>query len=84
MSKIRKWRESYVSYGFTKVAWNGRDCAYCLHCSVLMSNASLRPSKLKNYGDKKHSRNKDDDTMLCPPKEYDTIWKRHYPISDLG
>ena len=61
LSKIRKWSESYVSYGFTKVTRKGRDCAHCLHCSVVMSNASLRPSKLKNHRNKKHSRNKVDD-----------------------
>ena len=61
MSKVRKWSESYVSYGFTEVTPNGRNCAQCLHCSVVMSNASLRPSKLKNYRDKKHPRNKNDD-----------------------
>ena len=61
MSKIRKCSESYVSFGFTKVTRNHRDCAQCLHCSVVMSNASLRPSKLKNHCDKKHPRRKDDD-----------------------
>ena len=69
MSKIRKWSESYVLYGFTKVAWNGRDCAHCLHCSVVMSNASLRPSKLKNDRDKKQPRNKDDDIYALSAKK---------------
>ena len=59
MSKIRS--ESYVPFGFTKVTRNGRDCAQCLHCSVVMSNASLRPSKPKNHRDKKHPQRKDDD-----------------------
>ena len=48
MSKIRKWSESYVSYGSTKVTPNGRDCAQCLRCLAVISNASLRPSTLKN------------------------------------
>ena len=47
--------------GFTKVTRNGRDGAQCLHCSVVMSNASLRPSKLKTQLDKKHLQRKDDD-----------------------
>ena len=58
MWKIRKWSKS--SFGFT-VTRNGRDCAQCLHCSVVMSNALLRPSKLKNHKDKKHPQRKDDD-----------------------
>ena len=61
MSEIRKLRENYVSFGFAKIIRNGRDCAQCLHCSVVMSNASLRPSKLKNRRDKKHPQRKDDD-----------------------
>ena len=61
MSKIRWWSDSYVSFGFTKVTRNGRDCAQCLHCSVVMSNASLRPSKPKYHDDKKHFQTKDDD-----------------------
>ena len=61
MSKIGECTESYVSFIFTKVTRNDRDCAQCLHCSVVMSNASLLPSKLKNHGDKKHPQKKDDD-----------------------
>ena len=63
MSKIRKWSESYLSFGFTEVTRNGRDCAQYLHCSVVMSNASFRSFKLKNHCDKKHPRRKDDDIV---------------------
>ena len=48
-------------FGFTKVTWNGRDCAQYLYCSVVMSSASLGPSKLKNHRDKKHPQRKNDD-----------------------
>ena len=61
MSKIRKWSESYVSFDFTKVTRNNRDCAQCLPCSAMMSNAPLRPSKLINHCDKKHRQRKNDD-----------------------
>ena len=61
MSKLCKWSESYVSFGFTKVTRNGRDCVQCLHCSVVMLNALLRPSKLKTIEDKKHPQRKDND-----------------------
>ena len=77
MSKIRKWSESYISYGFTKVTRNGCDCVHCLHWSLVMSNASLRPSKPKNHrdnhGDNKHPRNKDDDIDALSAKrvQYD-------------
>lgn len=68
MSKIRKWNDSYVSFGFTKVSRNGLDCAQCLHCSVVMSNASLRPSKLSNHRDKKHPQRKGDDVDALSAK----------------
>ena len=55
------WSESYVTFGFTKVTRNGRDCVQCLHCSVVMSNASLRPSNQKSHHDEKHPQKKDHD-----------------------
>ena len=54
MSKICNCRDSYVSFGFLKAILNGQDCAQCLHCSVVMAIASLRPLKLKNHRYKKH------------------------------
>ena len=73
MSKIRKWNHSYVSFGFTKVIRNGQDCAQCLHCSVAMANASLRPSKLQNHRDKKYpqKRNENIDTLSAKRVRYD-------------
>ena len=52
--------ERYVSFGFTKVIQNGRDCAQCLHCLAMMSNASLRPFKLINHRHKKNPQRNDD------------------------
>ena len=73
MSKICKWSESYVSFGFTKVTPNGRDCVQCLHCSVVMLNASLRPFKPKSHRDKKHlqRKNNDIDALSAKRVKYD-------------
>ena len=73
MSKIRKWNDDYVAFGFTKVNRNGLNCAQCLHCSYVMSNASLRPSKLANHRDKKHPQMKSADigTMTAKKARYD-------------
>ena len=73
MSKIRKWNDDYVAFGFTTVNRNGLDCAQCLHCSYVMSNASLRPSKLANHRDKKHPQIKiaDIETMSVKRARYD-------------
>ena len=73
MSKIQKWNDDYVAFGFTKVNRNGLDCAQCLHCSYVMSNASLRPYKLANHRDKKHPQMKSADigTMTAKRAQYD-------------
>lgn len=73
MSKVRKWTDSYVKFGFTKVIRDGVDCAQCLHCSVVMANASLRPSKLSNHRDKVHPQRKDDniDALSTKRARYD-------------
>ena len=54
--------------GSTKVNRNGLECPQCLHCSVVMSNASLRLSKLTNHRDKKHPRRKDNDVDALSAK----------------
>ena len=66
MSKISKWNDSYISFGFTKVTRNGRNCAQYLYYSVVMSNASLRPSKLKSI--KSIPKGRMMTSMLCLPK----------------
>uniref|UniRef100_UPI00358EF2FA protein FAM200C-like n=1 Tax=Myxine glutinosa TaxID=7769 RepID=UPI00358EF2FA len=73
MSKARKWNDSYVKFGFTNVSRDGVDCAQCLHCSVVMSNASLRSSKLSNHRDKMHPGRKEDniDALSAKRSRYD-------------
>ncbi|XP_068223938.1 protein FAM200C-like [Palaemon carinicauda] len=73
MSKVRKWTDSYVKFGFTKFIRDGVDCAQCLHCSVVMANASLRPSKVSNHRDKVHPQRKDDniDALSTKRARYD-------------
>ena len=45
------------------LAWEDR-----VHCLVVISNASLRPSKLKNHQDKKDAQRKDDDVDALSAK----------------
>ena len=51
---------------------NARDCAQCLHCAVVMSNASLRSSN-QNHQHKKHTQRKDDyiDALSAKRIRYD-------------
>ena len=55
-------------FGFTKVTRSGLECAQCLHCSALLSNSSLRPSKLKNHRDKMHPKRKNEDVAALVSK----------------
>ena len=66
MSKIRKWSESYVPFGLTKVT-RVVVIVRCV-CSVVMSNTSLRSSKLKNNCDKNHPQMKNDDINALSAK----------------
>uniref|UniRef100_A0A8C4WVN9 Uncharacterized protein n=1 Tax=Eptatretus burgeri TaxID=7764 RepID=A0A8C4WVN9_EPTBU len=68
MSKVRKWNDSYVKFGFMNVSQDGVDCAQCLHCSVVMSNPSLRPSKLSNHRDNMHPGRKEDNIEALSAK----------------
>ena len=47
MSK-RKWSENYVAFGFTKnIGKDGTEKAQCILCDQVLTNSSLKPSKLK-------------------------------------
>ena len=47
MSK-RKWSENYVAFSFTKnIGKDGTEKAQCILCDQVLTNSSLKPSKLK-------------------------------------
>ena len=47
MSK-RKWSENYVAFGFAKnIEKDGTEKAQCILCDQVLTNSSLKPSKLK-------------------------------------
>ena len=71
-------QRGYVSFGFRKVTQNDGDFAQCLHCSVVMLNASLQPSK-KTIAMKRISKKKMMISMLCLPKVNDMTWKATLP-----
>ena len=79
MSKIRKWSDSYVSFGFTKVSRDGQNCAQCLYCSVVMANASLCSSTLQNHRDKKHPQRSNDNVDVLSAKRVRFERKRTLP-----
>ncbi|XP_051784720.1 protein ZBED8-like [Erpetoichthys calabaricus] len=48
--KIRKWKEDYTEYGFTKTIIDGVDRLQCVLCNAIFSNSNLKPSKLGEHG----------------------------------
>lgn len=73
MSKIRKWSDEYVKFGFTEAIRDGLPVAQCLHCASILGNPSLRPSKLRNHRDKIHPSKVDDDeeSLLAKKARFD-------------
>ena len=44
----RKWSENYVEFGFTKkIEKDGTEKAQCIFCDQVLTNSSLKSSKLK-------------------------------------
>ena len=55
MSKNRKWSEDYVQHGFTSLTEkDGTVRPQCILCSKVLSNANLKPSRLKENFDNCH------------------------------
>ena len=50
----RKYNESYIKFGFTSLNDHGTEKGQCVVCYCVLSNESLRPSKLSNHLEKKH------------------------------
>ena len=47
--KVRKWKEDFVQYGFTKTIIEGLDRPQCVFCNAIFSNSNLKPSKLGEH-----------------------------------
>ena len=55
MSKKRKWSKDYVQHGFTCFTEkDGTERPQCILCSKVLSNANLKPSRLKEHFDNCH------------------------------
>ena len=59
MANERKYDDSYVKFGFTSLNDHGVEKGQCVVCYRVLSNESLRPSKLKNHLEKNHPELKD-------------------------
>lgn len=57
--KKRKYDESYLSLGFSKVGNADAPDAQCVVCHKILSNSSLVPAKLRRHLETNHSEYKD-------------------------
>ena len=53
-AKKRKWMDSYVEFGLTRVVNDGVERAQCMTCHTILGNASLKPSLLKTHQERSH------------------------------
>nr|DBA32953.1 TPA: hypothetical protein GDO54_000696 [Pyxicephalus adspersus] len=65
-SKIRKWSDEYVQYGFTCITEpDGSPRPNCMICNAKLSNSSLAPAKLREHFLKMHGDGKYKNTTLA-------------------
>ena len=76
----RTFLENYVQYGFTQmVEKDATQCAQCLLCTDVLSNASLKPFKLKAHLKNIHPYNAGDDLGTFQAKRARFIASRTLP-----
>ena len=51
MSKIRKWSDEYVKYGFSALLNNlgGPNRTQCITCHFIVCNSNLKPARLREH-----------------------------------
>jgi len=63
-SKISMYIDDYVKFGFTFIEKNDVRKLQCIVCHVVLSNDTIRPSRLGRHLTTVHP------TLKCRPKEY--------------
>ena len=66
--KKRKYDESYLSLGFTKIGRADAPDAQCVVCHKILANSSLAPAKLRRHLEKNHFEHKDKDVSFFQRK----------------
>ena len=61
MDKKRKYTEEYLKFGFTSIVSNGTEKPQCVLYNVVLSAESLKPSKLQQHLETKHSNHVSED-----------------------
>ena len=53
--KTRKYSENYLKFGFTYKEADGDELAVCVVCPSVLSNESMKPSKLQGHLETTHA-----------------------------
>ena len=53
--KKRSYKEAFLNFGFTSVIENSIEKPQCVICSKILTQESMKPSKLKQHLESRHS-----------------------------
>src|SRR4029434_932628 len=55
LEKMRKYSENYLKFAFTYKETDGEELAVCVVCSPVLSNETMKPSKLQRHSKTTHA-----------------------------
>ena len=87
--KTRKYTDNYLKFGFTFKETDGIEFPMCVICSTVLSNESMKPSKLQRHLETTHSHIKDKPvdyfkTYLKSLQGQQTLMKKSAKVGELA
>src|SRR4029434_5511293 len=64
--KTRKYSENYLKFAFTYKETDGEELAVCVFCPSLLSNETMKPSKLPRHSKATHAHLKENKHLIFP------------------
>ena len=64
--KTRKYSENYLKFAFTYKETDGEELAVCVVCSSVLSNETMKPSKLQRHSKTTHAHLKEKKHLIFP------------------
>src|SRR4029434_3006322 len=66
LEKTRKYSENYLKFAFTYKENDGEELAVCVVCSSVLSNKTMKPSKLQRHSKTTHAHLKEKKHLIFP------------------
>uniref|UniRef100_A0A8C5GFF6 Uncharacterized protein n=1 Tax=Gouania willdenowi TaxID=441366 RepID=A0A8C5GFF6_GOUWI len=87
--KTRKYTDNYLKFGFTFKERDGIEFPMCVICSTVLSNESMKPSKLQRHLETTHGHLKDENveyfqTCLKSLQGQQTLMKKSAKVGELA